>query len=247
MELYFIRHGQSISNANWNQSDFLPPPDPELTEAGHTQAARLASYLSERQVIHENGCWNLQNHAGFGLTHLYTSPMQRAVDTAFPTAKALGLPLTLWPEIHEEGGAFVHYPDGKEEILPGNPRSYYEQRYPDLHLPDRLDEQGWWRSRPVETVEEGHERALQVVNELIARHGDQQGQPEQRVAIFSHGGFFLHMMSVLFKMQYRQGANGARVWLFMNNTGITRIDIRKDEILLCYVNRADHLPMELIT
>ena len=34
MQLYFIRHGQSINNVNWNNPDYVENPDPYLTEIG---------------------------------------------------------------------------------------------------------------------------------------------------------------------------------------------------------------------
>jgi 2,3-bisphosphoglycerate-dependent phosphoglycerate mutase len=173
--------------------------------------------------------------------------MRRALDTAVPVARALGLPLTLWPEIHEAGGAFIRQADGSLLCLPGSPRSFFESNYPEIHLPGRIDERGWWQGRPLETAEERRARAARFLDELLALHGDRDDRPEQRVAVFSHGEFFVHFMSVAFQMNARQGANGFHAWLFMNNTALARIDVRKSEFLLCYTNRVDHLPAELIT
>ncbi len=247
MELYFIRHGQSVSNANWNRSDFVLPPDPELTGTGWAQAARLAGFLKENRVRHKQDRWDIQNRHGFGLTHLYTSPMLRAVDTAWQVAKALDLPLRLWIDLHEEGGLFARQPDGSPVGFPGLTRSYYEGHYPGLLIPDEIGEDGWWKSRPVEPEGERLGRAARLLDELLDRHGDREGRPEERVALISHGGFFVLLMSVIFNMSWRTGANGLKTWLFMNNAAITRIDLRSQDALLCYHNRTEHLPAKLIT
>jgi broad specificity phosphatase PhoE len=34
MELYFIRHGQSVNNAGWGDPTYRENPDPPLTEIG---------------------------------------------------------------------------------------------------------------------------------------------------------------------------------------------------------------------
>ncbi len=89
MELYFIRHGQSQNNAKWNHPDFQESPDPSLTENGHEQARLLAEFLKQNQTITKDAEWNIQNRYGFGLTHIYTSLMERAAFTAAPIAQAL--------------------------------------------------------------------------------------------------------------------------------------------------------------
>ena len=86
MELYFIRHGQSVNNAGWNNPEYMEHPDPYLTEMGIEQAKHLAKYLKEKQHITNDRVWNNQNQYGFGFTHIYTSLMERAVATAAPTA-----------------------------------------------------------------------------------------------------------------------------------------------------------------
>jgi broad specificity phosphatase PhoE len=73
MELYFIRHGQSQNNANWDNPDYQENPDPALTEIGHEQARLLAEFLKKNQTITNDNVWNIQNRYGFGLTHLYTA------------------------------------------------------------------------------------------------------------------------------------------------------------------------------
>lgn len=246
MELYFIRHGQSQNNANSENPDYKESPDPELTEIGYAQAQYLDDYFKKNQSRdHQNG-WNSQNQYGFGFTHLYSSLMVRAIGTALPTARSLGLPFAAWPEIHEEGGIFGRDGDIKLVGLPGKTRSYFEQKFPEISLPQELDERGWW-NRPFESDELRQPRADRFLMDLLARHGDKDGQPEARVALFSHGGFFVRLMSAMLKLPWRQGVNDYRSWFLLNNGSISRFDIGKSEITVCYLNRTDHFPPDLIT
>ena len=246
MELYFIRHGQSQNNANWNSKDYQESPDPALTEIGHEQARLLAEFLKEHQTITNEEAWNIQNRYGFGLTHIYTSMMERAVYTAAPIAQALELPLIAWKEIHEEGGIFSRVDPSNRSGLPGRPRSFFLQNFPTLTLPEELDETGWW-NRPFEAEEERQPRADQVLAELVSRHQDQEGQPEHRVAFVSHGGFFMRLVCAMLRLPWRQAALGRRSWFMLNNCSLSRFDIHKEEINFSYLNRTDFLPDNLIT
>ena len=246
MQLYFIRHGQSINNVNWNNPDYVENPDPYLTEIGLEQAQVLAAYLKERHPITNTSTWNNQNQFGFGFTHIYTSLMERAANTAVPTARALGIPLTAWVDIHEEGGIYAREKDERFQGLSGKPRSYFEQNHPELKLPDGYDESGWW-NRPFESEEDRQPRADKVLAELLARHGDKDGQPEERIAFVSHGGFFVRLLSAMLKLPWRQGAHDMKSWFILNNCSISRFDFHKGEIVINYLNRTEHLPAHLIT
>jgi broad specificity phosphatase PhoE len=247
MQLYFIRHGQSINNANWDTPGYVESPDPHLTEIGLEQAEYLAKYLKEKQPITNDKVWNLQNQYGFGFTHFYVSLMERAVATAAPPVRALkDIPFTAWPEIHEEGGIYAREEEAQSKGLSGHPRSFFEKNFPEVKLPEGYDESGWW-NRPFESEEQRQPRADQVLAELIARHGDQEGKPEEHIAFVSHGGFFVRLLSSMLVLPWRQGAHGMRSWFMLNNCSISRFDIRKDEIMISYLNRTDHLPAHLIT
>ena len=246
MELYFIRHGQSVNNANWNNAEFQESPDPTLTEIGHEQAQILAEYLKKHQTITNDREWNIQNRYGFGLTHIYTSLMERAAFTAAPIAQALDIPLLAWKEIHEEGGIYSRDDKSNVRGLSGRPRSFFMQNFRTLTLPDDLDETGWW-NRPFEADEDRQPRADQVFAELLARHPDPEGQPPHRVAFVSHGGFFMRLVCTMLKLPWRQAALGMRSWFVLNNCSISRFDIHRNEINIAYLNRTDHLPDHLIT
>jgi 2,3-bisphosphoglycerate-dependent phosphoglycerate mutase len=247
MELYFIRHGQSQNNANWGDPDFKENPDPALTDLGMEQARHVAELLKDAQLLTDPERWNIQNRLGFGLTHIYTSLMERAVNSAAPTARALGVPFAAWEQIHESGGIFGRDGELKLKGLPGKSRDYFEQHFPELHLPDSLNGAGWWNNRPFETEEECHKRAEKFLTDLISLHGDSDRRPEQRVAIFSHGGFFVHLMFAILNAPWRHAANGMKSWFMMNNCAISRIDFDPNGINIAYLNRTDHLPNHLIT
>ena len=246
MQLYFIRHGQSQNNAHWQDPAYTESPDPELTEIGREQAQRLADYLQRNQTLrastHENGL----NRYGYGLTHLYSSLMTRAVDTAAPTARALKIPWTAWPDIHEEGGIYSRGDKSNLSGLPGKPRSFFEQYFPELMLPTNLDESGWY-NRPFETEPERQPRADRFLMELLARHGDQEGQPEDHVAIISHGGFFVRLISAMLQLPWRQAAAGMKSWFGIYNGSISRFDFTHGDLMVVYINRVEHLPDHLIT
>jgi 2,3-bisphosphoglycerate-dependent phosphoglycerate mutase len=246
MQFYFIRHGQSENNAHWTNPAYQESPDPALTETGHEQARTLAEFLKQHQAIIDPKEWNIQNRYGFGFTHIYTSLMERAAFTAAPIAQALDIPLIAWKEIYEEGGIYSRGSKDNIQGLPGKPRSFFMQNFQTILLPDDLDETGWW-NRPFEAEEERQPRADQVLAELLARHRDKEGQPEDRVALVSHGGFFMRLISAILKLPWRQAAHGMKSWFALNNCSMSRFDIHGDEITIAYLNRTDYLPDHLIT
>jgi len=247
MQLYFIRHGQSVNNAGWGDPNYKESPDPQLTEIGIEQAQILSEYLEKNQPIAEHQGWDLHNRYGFGITHMYASLMERATHTASYTARKIGVPFAAWEQIHESGGIFGRDGELKLVGLQGKARAYFEKHFPELGLPEHLDGSGWWRERPFETEEECQLRAQHVWVDLLARHGDKDGQPEHRVAFVSHGGFFVHLMCAILNLPWRQASNGLNSWFMLSNCSISRIGVYKEEVAVCYLNRTDHLPNHLIT
>jgi len=241
MQLYFIRHGQSGNNLLWEQTGSSKgrSEDPDLTPFGRQQAHRVAQFLrradSPTAVDLEE---DLQNTAGFGITHLYTSLMIRAVATGTIIARTLGLPLFAWEDLHEWGGIYQK-DEGTGDLigLPGHNRAYFETHYPDLVLPDSLGDDGWW-NRPFEPREERPLRAERFWRELLDRHGG----ADDRVAVVSHGGFYNQLLRAILNLPQENSYRFA-----LNNGAITRLDFREEEIVLSYSNRADFLPRELVT
>jgi len=70
MELILIRHGLPLQV----KTNDGTPADPPLSEVGHEQAQRMAKWLEDEHI-----------------DYLYSSPMQRAVQTAAPLAALKGL------------------------------------------------------------------------------------------------------------------------------------------------------------
>jgi probable phosphoglycerate mutase len=80
VELLLIRHGLPLRVEN----DDGAPADPPLSEEGRDQARRLAAWLVDERI-----------------DGIYSSPMQRARETAEPLAERLGLEITIEPGIAE--------------------------------------------------------------------------------------------------------------------------------------------------
>jgi 2,3-bisphosphoglycerate-dependent phosphoglycerate mutase len=242
MQLYFIRHAQSENNQLFVRTGSMDgrSPDPELTPTGQEQAQVLAEFLSQdrpspsaRLSRHDP-----QNIHGFDFTHLYCSLMVRSVATGTAVARALGLSLIGWEDLHESGGIYRFGRDTDERIgLPGPNRAYFEQHYPDLVLAESLGEAGWW-NRPYELREARPLRARRVLRMLRHRHGGSS----DRVAVISHGGFYNHLLRAILNLPEDQ-----HLWFSLSNTGITRIDFEDDEAWVAYMNRLEFMPRELVT
>lgn len=99
--LYLIRHCQAEGQA----------PDPPLTPAGHDDAIRLADFLR-----------------GAGIQRVVSSPHQRAIQTAEPLARRLGLAVETDPRLAERVLAGADRPDWRERLR----ESFAD---PDLCLP----------------------------------------------------------------------------------------------------------------
>ncbi|MBN1260362.1 MAG: histidine phosphatase family protein [Anaerolineae bacterium] len=240
MQLYYVRHAQSENNLLWELTGGSDGRrvDPELTERGWQQARHLAEFLSGDDF---HASWrepDVQNISGFGITHIYCGLMLRTVQTGSLVARALGLPLLGWADIHETGGMFVVDPEtGEYAGQPGQTRSAFAEAFPDLVLPEEATEEGWW-NRPFEAREARSPRARRVLDTLLERHGD----TDDRVVMVSHGGFFNHFMGAVVGLEKRDG-----LWLHMNNAAITRIDFTPEYRLLMYLNRLDYMPRDLIS
>ncbi|MCB8981060.1 MAG: histidine phosphatase family protein [Ardenticatenaceae bacterium] len=239
-----IRHAQSENNDLWARtgSSNGRSPDPLLTEIGQQQARCLGQHIAGgwEQADPDN---DPHNRLGYRFTHLYSSLMLRAVDTGWAIARQVNLPLVAWETIHEMGGIYEHNEETFERIgLPGPNRAYFTQHHPYLVLPDSLGEAGWWE-RPYEPRAQLMERAQRFLVELESWH-----KPDDKVAIVTHGGFFVAVLRTLFGFNTLDNDESEnRIWLHAHNTSITRLDFGEGQVDLLYLNRVDHLPKELIT
>lgn len=238
MHLFFIRHAQSFNNALWDRTgnSIGRSEDPELSALGQEQAKMLADHFPA--ILQDTRWPDMNKDGGDDSVYIYTSLMIRAIHTGMETARAVGKNLQVWPDIHEGGGIFVEDPEtGERTGQPGKERRFFEINFPELVLPSSLGPAGWW-NRPHETVEECEVRARRVIDELVSRHGGS----DDRVLIFSHGGFYNFFLRVLFQVPCE-----ANIWFALNNCGITRIDFDEKETRLVYANRVDFLPQDHIS
>jgi len=229
--LYLIRHGQSWNNA---LEDRLKDrvPEPPLSEAGQEQAELVGVYLKNTPDKANRGA----HIVGHGITQLYCSAMLRTLQTTVPIAHALELTPKIWIDVHEGGGVWFDEGDGKEPVgFPGLKRSEIEAQFLGFLLPEGITEAGWWGPHK-ETPAEQRERAQRVAKIIGERFFD----TEERVAIASHGGFISSLLCALL-------GDLDGISFDNHNTAINRLDFVDGRLEVCYLNRVDHLPPELIT
>lgn len=227
MRLYLVRHGQSTHNAN---DDVPHNPDPPLTALGAMQA-EMASRAAASEAA--------------GATALYASPMRRALETAAPLQRTLGLPVRVHPDLCESGGLYEHSGMSRTAIL---------REWP-IALPSAaISEGGWWPAGEDEAREATvFARAGRVLAMLRAEHAAQQ----DTIVVVTHGRFCGVLVSALLGM-----APGGYTRFPMENCAISRIDFddyaevapypRPPEagpvaVRLRYHNRIDHLPADMVT
>jgi 2,3-bisphosphoglycerate-dependent phosphoglycerate mutase len=146
MELLIIRHGLPIRIEGANG-----PADPPLADRGHEQAAALADWLRGDPI-----------HA------IYSSPMQRARQTAAPLADVLGHQLLIDDDIAEwDRNSSEYIPI--EELKAAKDERYYSM----------LNGTDWQGDVPPEVFKA---RVVAAFERIVAAHKG------QRVAVVCHGG-----------------------------------------------------------
>jgi 2,3-bisphosphoglycerate-dependent phosphoglycerate mutase len=240
LKFYFIRHGQSTNNAKFARegTQFDRHADPPMTDLGVKQAQILAEFLFQAAKRNAPDPPDQEAVSDFGFTHLYSSLMIRAVQTAEILGKKLGLQPLAWPETHERGGIYLADPDSGEPVgLAGNPREHFQEQHPDLKLPGDLGPDGWW-GRPYESREQSRARAQTVIDQLLDRHG----VSTDHVALVSHGGFFQELIAAALDIP-----SLGDHWIMLHNTGMARLDYSDGAFIVQYINRLDWLPLELVS
>jgi len=162
--LVLIRHGET----KWNvEARYQGQADPPLNEQGIAQAHQLAEALVD-----------------VGLDVIYTSPLQRAQQTAQLLARQLEIPLWEEPRLMEIN-------QGKWQ---GLLRSEIEERYPELF--ERWLTKPWSVTLPAgETLEQVQARVNAALDDIVGRH------PEECVGLVAH-----RIPIALIKVRY-QGAD----------------------------------------
>lgn len=249
MELYFIRHGQSENNALYGAEDYdmgNRRSDPKLTELGHRQAQLAADFFlrgAKSALIQRKG---FQNRTEYGLTHIYCSLMERAVQTGSIIAQTLDVPLFGVPDLHEVGGVYYdEIIDGVSSIRieHGLTPAYLLENYPRLNLLEPIPAEGWWKGGREERAARVP-RALRMLDLLFDRHGN----TEDRVGVITHGGFFFCFFRAIFGLDLDETNQHLLPYqVELNNCAITRFSIQEARYLLVYHNRTDFLPDDMVT
>jgi 2,3-bisphosphoglycerate-dependent phosphoglycerate mutase len=230
MRFVMIRHGQSTNNALWDETgdDIGRVVDSPLTPLGEAQANALAAYAT---------CPGLP----WALTHLYASPMARAVQTAAPLAEALDLPLLLSQDLFEVGGPYDVLTDTGEQVShPGSGRSVIAALSERLHLPDWLTEEGWWRGEVEREREVYAARADRLIQALRETH-----DRDDVVGLVSHGWFGNVLLGRLLGIEEMSGA------FELANTSMSLLEDTEDgvpwDVTAIRINWLPHLAADQVS
>ncbi len=160
MEILLVRHGEPVTAVSETG-----PVDPELTTRGTWQAERLAAWL-----LHEP------------IDGIVASSKRRAIETAAPLAKRLGLDPEIVPDLVEiDRNAKVYAPP-----------PLMKERFPDYYeaiSKGRFEEVGW------DSFDDFRARVTQAWQDLLDRPRG------QRVVVACHGGTIGVILSQVLKIQ----------------------------------------------
>lgn len=199
--LLLARHGQVQANVDrrWHGST-----DSELTATGHEQAARLAEYIVRTQIP---------------VDAIYTSPLQRARQTAAPVARAVGIMPIIMEQLREFGIG----------VLENTP---YQDLMEREHFYRNIARDNHYAPEGGESVVRVAERMVESVEIISARH------PGESVLIVSHGAAMAILLSQLLE---------GRAFPFHDyhcrNTAITKV-LRGQRFELAYFDQTLHLETE---
>jgi probable phosphoglycerate mutase len=193
MEILLVRHGEPVTA----ESD-SGPVDPELTERGRWQAECLGAWLACEPI-----------------DHVIASSKRRAMETAEPLAKRLGLESEIVPDLVEIDRNARFYA----------PPPMIAERFPDYHAEMRAGnfEKIGWDSFPV-----FQERVSNAWREILDRPRGEQ------VLVACHGGTIGVILSQVLGIQIH-GLFDATPF-----ASITRIHVEGDSVRLRTLHEVAH-------
>jgi 2,3-bisphosphoglycerate-dependent phosphoglycerate mutase len=202
-ELLFIRHGQT----DWNvQQRFQGQLDVPLNATGHQQAQALAARLAHDP--HEL---------------VFSSDLQRALQTAAPLAAAWSRPLATLPGFREQSFGVLEGLNAQQarEQHPTPWQTWLQQRA-DYGLPGG------------ESTQMFFDRVMGAVAELVSAH------PGRRIAVVTHGG----VLDMLWRSAHLLSLDGQRA-CDIPNTGINRMHWVGDALQVLQWADDAHVPTAL--
>jgi broad specificity phosphatase PhoE len=157
--MILLRHGQSEFNQLFTATRRDPGiPDPKLTALGHQQAETAAEALAAQDI-----------------RRIIASPYSRALQTAAPLARRLGLPVLVNPIVRERYAFSCDI---------GSPTTHLGAEWP--HLDFSHIEEVWWPQQ--------EEPAEQVLARAALFRGEMAALEDWRhTVVVSHWGFILAM------------------------------------------------------
>lgn len=194
MELLLIRHALPV-----RRSVHEGRADPELASDGFRQAEHLATYL-----------------AGESIHAIYSSPLQRARQTAAPLAAAHGLDIAI------EEGVAEYDRDSREYVPVEELKATNDPRWQAMLA-------GEW-DHPELSREEWVNLVVRAVEGIIERH------PSQKVAVVCHGGVLSAYLAWVL------GTRNDSNFFYPNYTSIHRVAAaRSGERQILTMNETFHL------
>lgn len=251
MRLYIIRHGQSHNNLvdyeAKSHEEYIRRrhADPDLTPLGWRQAEAVATHLSTATTAEYFASYNPFPKDGYGITRIFCSPMRRAMQTAQPIGREIGVAPEIHVDIHEYGGMFTgdhHHPETCVNH-PGMTPSEIESEFPGYIIPGSITEKGWYSGthENYKRFQERIKRAANFVRNLAAESNQRtqlsEGNSHEHVAIVVHADFIDHLLKEL--LDHPEQPNFGYSFF---NTSITMLEFTPSgRIRVGYVNRCEHL------
>ena len=175
MQLMIVRHGESAGDET--------TPDWLLTSLGERQAR-----LTGRRL------------ATAGVTHILSSPLQRALATATTIADEIGHPrVEVWLELRE----------GLSGTHRGLARTVLQERFPRALLPPEMTAEGW--EYPHDTRASFRARCQATLDRIQARF-----TPADQVVVVCHGGIATYLLHALLQIPPETPS-----WFALDYCGIT--------------------------
>jgi len=200
-ELYLVRHGETRWTA---EARMQGQQDSPLTARGIAQAQAVGRRLCSEHF-----------------DHIYSSDLQRVVDTAQPLADLLDHQIRIEPRLRErhygiwEGLTYADMEEAHNELY----QRYRTQRYePDFLIPE------------AETIRQLVTRGMTIIEELAAHHKG------ERIAIFSHGGTLSAILRTMLGVPL-----GGKHAFRLTNGGISTITREAEDWQVHTVNEMAHL------